>query len=123
MTLSDSAGSTEIRWFLAAGREEDEETVCPDPHDEIVILSVRLEYGVPCITYARAGNDDLLGWELTEIAAHALYFKVESHGDRVDIPWTKLSDSSKRVYIGYAQTMLAEVTEYMKEKREAREGS
>jgi hypothetical protein len=113
--------SIDIRWFLAQGLEEEKEVGCPLAEEEIVILSVTQPWGgLAEITFARAGNDDLLSTEITEVAAHALYHKVESVDDVVAIPWMQLSQASRRTYIAYAQTMLAEVTEYMREKREER---
>lgn len=107
----------DIRWFLAEGREEDKEVECPLPKDEIVILSVTQPFGYAGhITFARAGNDDLLGEDLTLVAAMALMHSVD--GDSV--LWYELSRGSQRAYLKHAQTILASVQERLKEKREER---
>lgn len=105
-----------IRWYLAEGSEEDKEVDEPKTHEEIVILKIYEEYdGAPVeITFARAGNDDLLGEELTSTAAVALYHKI--YGGEAP-PWAFVSGGTRREFISMAQSALAAVTEYMREKR------
>lgn len=112
-----------IRWFLAEGREEDRETEAPDTDVEIVILKTHEDYdGAPVeITYAYAGSYDLLGWDLTEIAAMRLYHHdwEKTGADIKDRPlWAYLPEPVRRMHIRRAQAVLGSAMEHLKEKRD-----
>jgi len=120
-----------IRWILAHGGDEDKEVDAPETTDEIVILKYeqwpgRAQYlslvdehddlDDTVITFARAGSDDLLGEELTLVAAMAMMHSVEGDG----VLWYHLSRGGQRAYIKHAQAMLAAVQERINEKRQER---
>jgi hypothetical protein len=128
-----------IRWILAEGRENDREVDEPKTTDEIVILRVEQVEGKAfsphfpglndtfewddkddvVILFARAGNDDLLGWELTETAARALFQRDKDlkQGDWHGFLWPELPRWKQRNYVTQAQIVLAAVTAHMREKR------
>ncbi len=110
-----------FRWVLAQGRDEDKEVEQPGIDEEIVIFKVEQQLDsvdpdgdLVTITFAHAGADDLLGWELVEAAAVRLYSKF---GNTSSIPWAFLPLASQRFYVQRAQCVLAGVTEYRRDHR------
>jgi len=123
-----------IRWILCEGREQDKEVEAPGTQDEIVILKYeqwpgRAQYlplplgddhdGIDdtVITFARAGNDDLLGEKFTSTGAIHLYHFLEGEDAK---PWAELTRGEMLTYRRMTNVVLAAVTEYMKEERKAR---
>lgn len=110
-----------VRWILAYGRGGDTEVDPPKSDEEIVILGFEQcpggedGFDETVITFAHAGADDLLGWDVVEMAAVALYHK-ECPAPRMT-SWPFLPTASKRYYVDRVQTVLASVMEQRAERR------